>query len=64
MRTPVHALISAMYKQHFESSASKQREKLYPMYVLNIECAHDLYDITFDPDKTLCEFKVRLNRAL
>lgn len=30
------------------------------MFVLNIKCHPDMYDITLDPDKTVIQFKVRI----
>ena len=38
------------------SSPTKQNEK-YSIFVLNVKCPLDVYDITFDPAKTLVEFK-------
>ncbi|XP_067680769.1 DNA mismatch repair protein Mlh3-like [Haliotis asinina] len=38
------------------SSPPKQGDK-YAMFVINVKCPLDAYDITFDPAKTLVEFK-------
>ena len=37
-------------------SSLKTQEK-YPGFIINLECPHNLYDITFDPAKTLVEFE-------
>ena len=59
---------SAIFKRKYESSPAivsksvfvkspgRQLER-YPVFVLNIKCPCTKYDITFDPSKTLIEFK-------
>ena len=43
-------------KSVFVKSPGRQVER-YPVFVLNIKCPWTKYDITFDPSKTLIEFK-------
>ena len=43
-------------KSVFVKSPGRQLER-YPVFVLNIKCPWTKYDITFDPSKTLIEFK-------
>ncbi|XP_041351315.1 uncharacterized protein LOC121370257 [Gigantopelta aegis] len=71
LKTKIHKLInqilskSLVYKRKsvtsegentVNSSPTKQNER-YSIFVLNIKCPLDVYDITFDPAKTLVEFK-------
>ena len=59
---------SAIFKRKYESSPAiinksvfvkspGRRLERYPLFVLNIKCPWTKYDITFDPSKTLIEFK-------
>ena len=69
LKTRLHKLINSLLSkslkkqgtpktspEYLSGSPSKQRE-FNGMYVLNIVCPLDEYDITFDPKKTLIEFK-------
>jgi DNA mismatch repair ATPase MutL len=40
-----------------EKSKKPSKEKKYPVFLLNIKCAFNLYDITLEPAKTRVEFK-------
>ena len=40
-----------------ENSSPPRQPERHGVYVLNLECPLDEYDITFDPRKTLVEFK-------
>ncbi|CAM9954672.1 unnamed protein product, partial [Discosporangium mesarthrocarpum] len=38
------------------NGSSGQKQELFPVFLLNIECPHGEVDLTFEPDKTLVEF--------
>jgi hypothetical protein len=41
---------------HWLSFCPPQKRDKYAVYLLNVECPYSLYDISFDPKKTLIEF--------
>jgi hypothetical protein len=41
---------------HWLASCPPQKRDKYAVYLLNVECSYHLYDISFDPKKTLIEF--------
>jgi DNA mismatch repair ATPase MutL len=55
-QTPLHELLNKLHRQCVEPSSTR-REKSYPFYVLQLQCPPTWYDVSYDPDKTICEFK-------
>lgn len=49
-------LVSVTQQGNLTSPKSKTGDK-YAGFVINLECPHNVYDITFDPAKTLVEFE-------
>lgn len=74
-RGPVHNLINSLassFPLSLEHSRSepefrdmkRQRTQSYPVYMLNLHCPLSSYDLTFEPSKTVVEFKVTFLFAL
>ncbi|CAA6668687.1 unnamed protein product [Spirodela intermedia] len=53
-RGPVHNLINSLASIH---DMKRQRTQGYPVYMLNLLCPLSSYDLTFEPSKTVVEFK-------
>ena len=68
LKTHLHKLVNSILKKSLivrqhqalyiaeKLSPSKQAGK-YPVFILNIQCPLNTYDITFDPKKTMVEFE-------
>lgn len=51
-------LMTSWRDESESQTAKRQRKQAYLAYMLNICCPHSTYDLTFEPSKTLVEFKV------
>eukprot|EP00268_Persea_americana_P054969 TRINITY_DN634_c0_g2_i9.p1 TRINITY_DN634_c0_g2~~TRINITY_DN634_c0_g2_i9.p1 ORF type:complete len:1200 (-),score=227.81 TRINITY_DN634_c0_g2_i9:150-3749(-) len=50
-------LMTSWRDESESQTAKRQRKQAYLAYMLNICCPHSTYDLTFEPSKTLVEFK-------
>ncbi|KAM0949892.1 putative ribosomal protein S5 domain 2-type [Dioscorea sansibarensis] len=60
---PIHNLLNSLASSLQSSTEIKfhngkrPRTQAYPAYILNISCPISMYDLTFEPSKTILEFK-------
>ncbi|KAH0701250.1 hypothetical protein KY285_014676 [Solanum tuberosum] len=57
---PIHKLLNNI-AMSFDSASDiekRSRSRIYPLFLLNLNCPRSLYDLTLEPSKTSVEFKV------
>ncbi|KAJ0967778.1 hypothetical protein J5N97_024695 [Dioscorea zingiberensis] len=60
---PIHNLLNSLaaslqsFTENKSHNGKRPRTQTYPAYILNISCPISLYDLTFEPSKTILEFK-------